>query len=165
MKMGLVPDEELEQKGIELDFGPIRIQVGHASSANKKYAVALRENTRKHKQAIGMGLLNNDKSYGIMANVVATTLVYNWQYLDEDDKQTDTKAADYDARKDGTWKKGIIMPTMDETRGDIVEFTKDNAIKAFTCNRVGNALLEKVLSWAQNEANFRKELRAAEEGN
>lgn len=102
-------DPKVEKEGVVLDYGDFRVTVARAGGANKAYQRSLEIKTRPYRRALATETMDNDKSVELMQQVIAETVVRNWETL-----------------VDGKWKKGI-----EDSKGDILPFNPKNVIATF----------------------------------
>lgn len=108
-------DENLETKGVELDYGDFRITVARAGGTNKKFPKTFEAKTRPYRRAIAAGTLDPEVDRKVMAEVYADSVVLGWA---RNVKNEDGSV---------TVKNGVI-PGPD---GEDIPFTKANVIKLF----------------------------------
>lgn len=72
-------DEDLETKGINLDYGDFEITVARAGGSNSAYEKAILEVHKKHKYKLENGLFQGDEANRVLAEVYATTVVKGWR--------------------------------------------------------------------------------------
>jgi len=82
----LQTDKQMEQEGIDLNFGDGRIvTVARAGGSNRKYRVSLMKAHEPHKTALEHGSLDEDTAVNLLHTVFAESVVLGWQgWKDED---------------------------------------------------------------------------------
>lgn len=82
-------DADIESKGRWLNFGEnpdgtvCRIRVARSGGNNRKYNKAVEVATRPHRRAINMNILPEDKMMNIMIDVLAETVVLEWEHVQD----------------------------------------------------------------------------------
>jgi hypothetical protein len=71
-------DDRAARDGVWLDYGKFRILVRYAGEGNEAYLKAMATIHRKHKKAIQYGALANDLARKLLMQVVADTVVVDW---------------------------------------------------------------------------------------
>lgn len=78
-------NEQLETKGINLDFGDFAIRIARAGGSNKAYNTALIKHLKPHRKAIQAGTIHPDVQRKVMAEVYAESVILGWAgVLDEE---------------------------------------------------------------------------------
>lgn len=75
--------EELEQKGIVIDYGSFQITIARAGGANKKFARLLEAKAKPYKRMIHADMLDSDVGLRILREVYAEAVILNWETKDE----------------------------------------------------------------------------------
>ncbi len=126
----LQTDPALETKGVEVDYGPMRVTLARAGGANKKYERLLDVRSKPHRRAMKAETMDNDVALGIMREVYADSIVLHWE----------AKNAK------GGWEVGIEAKP--KKAGDpikIVPFNRDNVVQAMLD-------LPELLTWFKEDA-------------
>ncbi len=111
----LQTDPALETKGVEIDYGSLRVTLARAGGANKKYEKLLDVRSKPHRRAMKTETMDNEVAIGIMREVYADSIILHWE----------AKNAK------GEWEVGIEAKP--KKPGDPVKvhpFTRDNAVQA-----------------------------------
>lgn len=103
-------DNEVEKRGIILDYPGCRIRIARAGGANANYAKVLERLTRPYKRAIANETLDREISEKIMREAYAQAVIIDWE-----------------TQVDGEWRSGIEFED-----GTIQPVTIDNLVKVFT---------------------------------
>lgn len=104
-------DKELEKNGVVVDYDKFRVTIARAGGGNNRYKKCLENKTRPHKRAIQSDTLSNDVGEKISIDVFVATIILDWEV--KDDK--------------GAWIQGL-----ENSKGKIVPFTKENVIELLT---------------------------------
>lgn len=80
-------DEVLETKGIVQDFGDFKITIARAGGANKKFAKASEEKFRPHRRALEAGLMSEELTTKILAEVFADSVILGWENVTDENGQ------------------------------------------------------------------------------
>ena len=72
-------DENLETKGVNLNYGDFSIRVARAGGANKKYAKVFEAKIRPFRRAIQTDTMDPEVDRRIMAEVYAETVIIGWK--------------------------------------------------------------------------------------
>lgn len=131
-------DEDLETKGITVDYGPFWFRVGRMDKAGTPFARFLTEKLRPYTRAIQLGEMDPKVAEAITREGFAKHLVYAWGSKDLGDGKI--------AGKDG-------KP---------LEFNPENVEELF---RQLPALLEDLLNESRKAQNFRKARAEEDAGN
>ncbi len=78
-------DENLETKGVVLNYGEFNITVARAGGANKKYAKVFEAKIRPYRRAIQAGTLDDMVDRKVMAEVFAESVVLGWEGIKDED--------------------------------------------------------------------------------
>jgi hypothetical protein len=103
-------DDELEKKGVVLNYGDAKIRIARAGGSNDRYQKTLEALTKPYRRAIQTETLDNDTSREILRQVYARAVILDWQ----------TKGAD------GEFAKGI-----EGADGTLLEVNVENIVKTF----------------------------------
>lgn len=80
-------DEELEGRGVVLDFGDGQwVRITRAGGSNKKFIKLLEAMMKPHRRAVQLELLSDDKATEIMHTVFAKAIILEWKISDEEGK-------------------------------------------------------------------------------
>lgn len=80
-------DENLETRGVVLNYGDFKITVARAGGANKKYQKVFEAKTRPYRRAIQAGTLDEATDKKAMAETYAEAVVLGWEGMkDAEDK-------------------------------------------------------------------------------
>lgn len=134
-------DDRTEREGVWLDYGDFRIRVSRAGGSNKRYQKALEEESRQHRRAIDLGIMDNDLAEDLLRRVYAKTVVRGWQVKDEQ----------------GEWQDGI-----EAEDGSLMPVTEENVLATF---RELPDLFADVQEQASRIALFRAKAREEASGN
>jgi len=81
-------DEELENRGVVLDFGDGEwVRVSRAGNGNKKFQKLLEHLIKPHRRAMSLGTMDDKKANEIMHEVFAKAVVMEWHITGEDGKE------------------------------------------------------------------------------
>ena len=72
-------DQDLEQKGIIIDYGEFRVTVARAGGSNKRFAKLLEARTKPFKRAIQAETMDPDMAIDILRRVYAEAVILNWE--------------------------------------------------------------------------------------
>lgn len=100
-------DQEVEQKGVELDYGAFYFTIARAGGANSRYKKVMAAKTKPFRRLIQEGRMPEAKSKELMHEAVAETVVLGWG-----------------SKKHGHGK-------MIGKQGEAIDFTHANVIKLF----------------------------------
>jgi hypothetical protein len=78
-------DSQLEKQGIWLDFGGPRFRVLRSGPTNKKFLQVLSEKQRPVAAQIRAGVLSEDHSRRILAEVYADSIITDWEDVKDAD--------------------------------------------------------------------------------
>ena len=104
-------DDELESKGIELDYNEAVITIARAGGANKNYPTVLNRLTAKHKRAIQTESLPDAVAANILRAAYAKAVILRWQTKTGEDETGERILED-----------GIQNPA----GGDLLPFNEEN---------------------------------------
>jgi ABC-type nitrate/sulfonate/bicarbonate transport system ATPase subunit len=104
-------DENLEKRGIELDYGDFVVTVARAGGANKKFAKVLEARSKPYRRAIQTETMDPERGKRLMQEVYAEAVILNWETRDEN----------------GELQKGIENPD----GGELLPVTQENIVKTF----------------------------------
>lgn len=110
-------DSNLEQKGVNLDYGYALITIARAGGSNKKYLRTLERLTKPYRRAIQTETMDNEVAIGVLRQVYAESVILRWESrgpstVDEEGNEVD-----------GEMVVGIESPN-----GDILPFNSENVI-------------------------------------
>ncbi len=140
-------DPEIEKKGVILDYGDFRVRIGYAGSTNKRYTAYAEKKFKPLRHAINNGLLSEERSTAIMADIYAETLIYEWE----------TKVSEGE-NGEPEYKPGIEP----KEKGDLLPFNKENVRK--TLQALPNLLADMKMQ-AESISNFANKDREGDSGN
>lgn len=105
-------DDDLETKGVTINYGEFKITVARAGGSNKKYHKALEVKTRPYRRAIQAGTMDPDTDRKAYAEVYAEAVVLGWSKV---------------IKENGEEKEinGVIAGP----DGEDIPFTKANVVK------------------------------------
>jgi len=109
-------NDDLETRGVDLDYGDFRVTIARAGGANKKFARVLEARTKPLRRAIATETINNDRANEVLMQVYAETIVLRW----------DTKVFTH-AKPDGEFKPGIEP----KEGGKLLVVTPENIVATF----------------------------------
>lgn len=118
-------DPEVEKKGIDLNYGHFRVTVARSGGANKAYQRMLENKTRPYQRAIATGVMDNDRSMGIIREVFAETVILGWEVLAKKNENDELEMVEVND-PEGEFVKGIEGPD-----GTILPVTVENLVKTF----------------------------------
>lgn len=101
--------DNLEVKGIHLDYGGFRVTIARAGGANKRFAKIADAKSKPYRRAIQTETLDADVSMRLLREVYAEAVVVNWEVKQED-----------------KWVQGIEGPD-----GKVLPFNRGNILKTF----------------------------------
>lgn len=81
-------DKNKETQGVWKEYcnGGLRVKIGRAGGSNDKYRKAFQEAWKPYQRAADMGELSNEKAIALYYGVYADSIIYDVQFLDEDDQ-------------------------------------------------------------------------------
>jgi hypothetical protein len=127
---------ELEQSGIELDYGNFKITIARAGGANKKFAKLLEARSKPYKRAIQTETMDIERANDLIREVYAEAVILNWE----------TKIND-------VFVEGIEDP---EDSSKTIPATKENIVRTL---RLLPDLFVDIQEQATKAALFREEIR------
>jgi len=78
-------DQELENRGIVLDFGGDEwVRVARAGNGNKKFVKLLEQLMKPHRRALQLGTMDDNKANEIMHRVFAEAVILDWHITGSD---------------------------------------------------------------------------------
>lgn len=101
-------DENLEKKGIVIDYGDFRITIARAGGANKKFARVLEAKTKPYRRAIQTETMDNDRAMELLRETYAEAVILNWE-----------------TKVEGEWNVGIENPDGEE----LLPFSGDSVLQ------------------------------------
>ena len=126
----LQTDSALETRGVEVDYGSLRVTLARAGGANKKYEKLLDAKSKPHRRAMKAETMDNDVAIGIMRDVYAEAIIMHWE----------SKNAK------GEWEVGIeAKPKKPGDPIKVLPFIRDNVVQAMID-------LPELLSWFKEDA-------------
>lgn len=131
-------DENLETKGIKIDYGQFWFQVGRIDKANTPFSRFMTEKMRPYTRAVQLGEMDNKVAEAIVREGFAKHLTLAWGSL---------------AHGDGK------MVAKD---GSAIDFTPENVEQLY---KDLPALFEDILSQSKSFTNFRKARAEIDSGN
>lgn len=146
LKRQFATDKALEQKGIVLDYGDVRVRIARAGGANQKFARILDAKTRPVRRAIAAGSLDEERGSLLLMEVFAETVVLGWETRDTE----------------GVFHPGISPEDAGESGEDLLPVTPANVVKVF--QHLPDFFLE-LRQQAQASALFRAEVNETLAGN
>lgn len=72
-------DENLETKGVEIDYGTFCITLARAGGANKRYSRVLERLTKPHRRALATETMDPDRAAEILRESYAEAIVLKWE--------------------------------------------------------------------------------------
>lgn len=105
-------DEELETKGVPLNYGDCLVTIARAGGANRKYSRLLASATKPYRRAIATDTMDPDVAMRLMYKVYAESVILNWETLVE-----------------GKLVKGIENPDPAQTK--LLPVTPENLVATF----------------------------------
>lgn len=100
-------DKDVEQKGVEVDYGAFWFNIARAGGANSRYKKAMAAKTKPYRRLIQEGRMPESKSEELMYEAVAETVVLGWG-----------------SKAHGNGK-------MIGRKGEVIEFSRANVIQLF----------------------------------
>lgn len=134
-----------ETEGVFLDYGDFRVRIAHAGQSNKRYVAYAEKKFRPVRQAMNAGVLSNERSLAIIADIYANVIILDWEVASK--------------KEDGSivWKQGI-----EDRDGSILPFNVENVIN--TLKALPNLIID-LQAQAQSIANFRRAEVEIDSGN
>lgn len=71
-------DQDLEQRGVRIDYGAFWFQVARIDAPNSKFSVALRDRLKPYRRAIELGEMDEKVAERISTETFAETAVTAW---------------------------------------------------------------------------------------
>lgn len=124
-------DQNLEEKGVWLDYGDFRVRVAHAGQGNKNYVKYAEKKLKPIRKSLQFDSLANERAQAIMKDIYVTTVILDWE-----------------TKVDDEMVKGI-----EGRDGDVIAFNADNVLA--TLNALPALWLD-IQEQANSIANFRK---------
>ena len=81
-------DEDIENKGVSLNYGNFKIVVARAGGSNKKYLNLLEAKLRPYRRQIQTGTLDQETDVRVLAEVYAETVVLGWEGVTNEDGES-----------------------------------------------------------------------------
>lgn len=72
-------DREIE--GVNLVYGDTKIKVARAGGANKRFSSALERESKPHRRAIELGVLDDEAARQMMIRVYSSTVILDWENM------------------------------------------------------------------------------------
>jgi len=72
-------------EGVTLDIGDVQINILRAGGANRKFANVSRREYRKHQHAIDAGLMGEEDSAKMLAEIYADSIIIGWEGVTDRD--------------------------------------------------------------------------------
>lgn len=102
-------DENLETKGVELDYGTFCVTIARAGGANKRYTRVLERLTKPHRRALATETMDPERAAEILREAYAEAIVLKWE-----------------TKVDGALKAGI-----EAKDGKVLPFNVANVMETF----------------------------------
>lgn len=138
-------DEQLEEKGIRVDYGPFWFQIGRIDKAGTPFARFMTEAFRPYTRAIQLGEMDNKIAEALTREGFAKHLVFAWGSVEVKDGEK----IEHPGK----------MPGKD---GKLLDFTPENVEELF---KQLPALFNDLLAESKNMRNFRKARAEIDAGN
>jgi hypothetical protein len=138
-------DENLETKGIVLDYGDFRVTIARAGGANKRFERVLDAKAKPFRRALQTETMDPGKADAIMQETFAEAVILNWE----------TRSID---GPNAVWNVGIENPD----GGELLPFNKENVLATF---KLLPDLYKDIQEQAQKSALFRQSIRETEAKN
>ncbi len=123
-------DPALETKGVEVDYGSLRVTLARAGGANKKYEKLLDARSKPHRRAMKTETMDNEVAIGIMCEVYADSIILHWE----------AKNAK------GEWEVGVeAKPKKQGDPVKVLPFNRENVLQAMVD-------LPELLVWFKEDA-------------
>ena len=106
-------DDELERKGIVIEYDSFRVTIARAGGSNKAFERALEAKSRPFRRAIQAETFGRDRMNALVRETFVETCVRNWEV------NTGTEAAP-------NWQQGI-----EAEDGSLLPFNRDNVLATF----------------------------------
>ncbi len=110
-------DSDLEQKGINIDYGNTLITIARAGGSNKKYLRSLERRTKMYRRAIQTETMDNEVAIAVLREVYAESVILRWET-----RQPSTMD------EDGNEVKGEMVVGIEADNGDILPFNAENVV-------------------------------------
>lgn len=133
-------DDNLEAKGVDLDYGDFIVTIARAGGGNRRFAKAMEAKAKPFRRLISTDTITAEQSSKILHEVYASAVVLNWR-----------------TKVDGELKVGIEGP-----EGDLLPFNADNVVATF---KNLPDLFADIQTQANRIALFRKAEVEADSGN
>ena len=105
-------NDNLEIRGIILDYGDFRVTIARAGGANKRYDKILDLKAKPYKRAIQLGTISAEKDAELMREVYAEAVILKWEVVVERDEEDNR-----------IFKEGIEAPN-----GSVIPFSRENVL-------------------------------------
>jgi hypothetical protein len=130
-------DENLEQSGILLSYGDIRIRIARAGGRNHRFRKLLQTRLKPYRRQMDTDTMAEETSEQILLGVYAETVILGWETRVVADDGTET------------WE-----PWIEGRDGERLDFTRDNCIRV-----LGDLpeLFRDIRSMADKATNFKQE--------
>lgn len=128
-------DEDLERKGVEVDYGDFRVTLARAGGANAKYQKVMEALSKPYRRAIQTETLSNEVALDLVRTAYARAIVLRWETVV--------------GRENGErqWEIGIEAPP--ESGEKLLPFTTENVITTFErLPEIFNSIQRDAGNWA-----------------
>ena len=78
LKKQFKTDDNLETKGVVIQYGGTRVRIARAGGANIGYKKALEKEMKPHRRALAANVMDNDQALPILQRVFAKHVVLDW---------------------------------------------------------------------------------------
>lgn len=127
LRKAMKTSAKLEVEGIEYELANTRVRLARAGGQNVKFNAAMSAAIEKHKRAIDLKILNDDKALAVLAEIYAEFIVLKWETNVGDENRED-------------WREGIEQEDSDDllpvTHENVVQYFKDLPDFLLDCKRV-----------------------------
>lgn len=136
-------NDNLEQNGVILDYGPFRITIARAGGTNKKFAKIMEAKAKPYRRAIATETLDEKVATNMLYEAFAEGIILNWEVLKTGEKDEKGK------KLPDSHVSGIEGPD-----GEMMQFTQENVITTF--ENLPELFLE-IKSQAESSALFKED--------
>lgn len=131
-------NSKLEQEGVLLDLGVVRIRLARAGGGNQRYNAAMEKISKQHGKAVEVGALENVRAMTILREAYADTVILDWE----------TNTAD-------VGDEPVFVRGIESEDGELLPVTRENVVNTL---KALPDLFTTIQSTAQNMQLFRQSL-------